>query len=97
MREIANALSDGQMAGLRKVGDVLVPGDGELASFTGARAAEHVDRMLASMRPADRDSLKLLLGLCRFVPAFAIRALLRLSGAREDTASDTHQGDGLNV
>jgi hypothetical protein len=72
-------LSAGQLRGLLKVGDVLIPGDGELPSFSESGAAEHADRMLDYMHEGDRSGVKLLLGLCRFLPRLLIRGLLRLT------------------
>jgi aldehyde dehydrogenase (NAD+) len=72
-------LTRAQLAGLLKVGDVVVPGDGELPSFSASGCAQHADRMIAHMSPSDRDGLTLLLGVFRFVPGIALRGLLRLT------------------
>ena len=47
-----------QYAGLLKIGDVLIPGDGELPSFSESRCAEQADRMLAYMYDGDRNGVK---------------------------------------
>lgn len=72
-------LTRGQFAGLLKVGDLIVPGDGELPSFSASGCAQHADRMIAHMNPSDRDGLTMLLALFRFVPGVFLRALLRLT------------------
>ena len=72
-------LSRGQLRGLLKVGDILVPGDGELPSFSESRAAGQVDRMLDYMYEGDRSGVKFLLGRCWLLPRFLIRGLLRLT------------------
>ena len=72
-------LSPGQLRGLLKVGDLLIPGDGELPSFSESQAASHVDRMLDYMYEGDRSGVKFLLGLCRLLPRPLIRGLLRLT------------------
>lgn len=72
-------LSPVQRAGLLHVGDVLVPGTAELPSFRQAGCAQHADRMLAWMYPADRRGLALLLGVLRFLPAPAIRLLFAVA------------------
>lgn len=73
-------LSDTQMRGLAKVGDVVVPGDDLLPSFTASGAPDHVDRMLDHMTDFDRDGVKLLLTVFRFLPGFLIAAILTLAG-----------------
>lgn len=72
-------LSPRQLQGLLKVGDVLIPGDAELPSFSESRAADHVDRMLDYMYEGDRSGVKFLLGLCRLLPRPLIRGLLWLT------------------
>lgn len=73
-------LSPTQMRGLAKVGDVVVPGDDLLPSFTASGAPDHVDRMLDHMTDFDRDGVKLLLTVFRFLPGFLIAAILTLAG-----------------
>ncbi len=72
-----------QYAGLLKIGDVLIPGDGELPSFSKSRCAEQADRMLAHMYEGDRSGVKFLLSLFRYLPRFAVRGLFRLSDRHE--------------
>jgi acyl-CoA reductase-like NAD-dependent aldehyde dehydrogenase len=72
-------LTAGQLAGLLKVGDLIVPGDGDLPSFSASGCAQHADRMLAHMNASDRDGLTLLLGMFRFLPGTILRAILRLT------------------
>ncbi len=73
-------LTPTQLAGLRKVGDVMIPGDGEFPSFSASRCAEHVDRMLAYMSERDRSGVRAMFGLFRFLPGFALRAIVRAAG-----------------
>jgi hypothetical protein len=80
MTSPSSYLSRVQYAGLEHVGDVLVPGLDGLPSFRQARCAQHADRMLASMYPADRRGLALLLGVLRFFPAALIRLLFAVAG-----------------
>jgi aldehyde dehydrogenase (NAD+) len=77
-RSGAAMLSRVQLATLNRVGDLMVPGDGELPSFSASGCAAQADRMLAHMYDADRDGVLMLLGLFRFLPNAAIRGLLRL-------------------
>mgnify|MGYP007059405198 FL=1 len=69
-------LSAWQMKGLGKVGDVVVPGDDVLPSFTESGSIEHVDRMLDHMTDFDRDGVKALLTLLRCLPGPLIAAIL---------------------
>jgi acyl-CoA reductase-like NAD-dependent aldehyde dehydrogenase len=72
-------LTPGQVAGLRRVGDVLIPGDDVLPAFSASGCAAHADRMLAHMTESDRAGVRLLLGVFRFLPRPALRALLALT------------------
>ena len=63
-----------QYAGLLKIGDVLIPGDGELPSFSKSRCAEQADRMLAHMYDGDRNGVQ--------VPALALPLPAAFRGAR---------------
>jgi hypothetical protein len=75
----AHQLSPLQTRGLRKVGDVLIPGDTDLPSFSKSGCIAHVDRMLEYMYAADRDGVKALLGVCGALPKVAVRGLLTLT------------------
>jgi len=68
-----------QLAGLRKVGDVLIPGDPDLPSFSRSGSIEHVDRMLDYMYESDRNGVKALLTLFRFTPRFKVRWIMALT------------------
>jgi hypothetical protein len=72
-------LSPGQLRALRKVGDVLIPGDGNFPSFSRSGVAVHVDRMLDYVHASDRAGIKTLLGLFLFLPKTVIRLLLRIT------------------
>jgi hypothetical protein len=61
-------LSPAQLAGLVKVGDVLVPGEGDLPSLSASNAAAAADRLFAHMAPGDRDAVRVLLGVFRWLP-----------------------------
>lgn len=72
-------LSSTQLKGLAKVGDVLIPGDADLPSFSRSGSIEHADRMLDYMNESDRNGVKALLWLFRFTPRFKIRWILALT------------------
>lgn len=72
-------LTAGQLRGLRKVGDIVIPGDGEFPSFSQSGVIAEVDRMLDYLHPSDRDGLRFLFGLFRRLPGPLVRGLLALS------------------
>jgi aldehyde dehydrogenase (NAD+) len=74
-----DSLSPGQMAGLAKLGDVMIPGDGDLPSFSASGCARHVDRMLPFMNESDRRGVVALLSALRFLPRPAVRAVVWLA------------------
>jgi aldehyde dehydrogenase (NAD+) len=79
----ARLLTPAQMAGLLKIGDVLIPGDDVMPSFSGAECAAQADRMLLYMNQGDRDGVRLLLGIFRFLPAVLLRAIFALTDRHE--------------
>lgn len=72
-------LSPLQMRALAKVGDVVIPGDEVLPPFSRSGSLRHVDRMLDHMSDFDRDGVKLLLTVMRFLPSIAIAAILHVA------------------
>lgn len=76
---VSRHLNPTQLRGLAKVGDVLIPGDEDLPSFSRSGAIAHVDRMLDYMNASDRDGIKAALWILRFAPRFKIRSILALT------------------
>ena len=72
-------LSAAQRRGLAKIGDILIPGDGELPSFATSGCAAHADRMLVHMYDDDRNGVKAVLTLCALLPRPLIRALFAVT------------------
>lgn len=72
-------LSTIQYRGLLRVGDVIVPGDGEFPSFTRSGVAAHADRMLDYMTDSDLAGVRFLFTLFTFLPKPLIRGLLWLT------------------
>lgn len=72
-------LSAAQLRGLRKVGDLVVPGDDEFPSFSQTGAIAHVDRMLDYVHTSDRDGLRFVFGLFRVLPKPVVWLILALS------------------
>jgi aldehyde dehydrogenase (NAD+) len=71
------------MAGLLRIGDALIPGDGEFPSFSASRCAEQADRMFDHMYAGDLSGVKALLTAFRFLPRFVLRGLIRLTDAHD--------------
>jgi hypothetical protein len=67
-------LSPLQLRGLNKLGDALVPGDGEFPSFSRSGCAAAVDRVLDHMGAADLADLRGLLTVMAILPTFLVRA-----------------------
>jgi hypothetical protein len=72
-------LSPAQLAGLVKVGDVLVPGEGDLPSLSASNCAAAADRLFAHMAPADRDAVRIVLGVFRWLPRPVLYAIFWLT------------------
>jgi hypothetical protein len=72
-------LSNLQQRGLRRVGDVLIPGDGDMPSFSATGCAAHADRMLGEMYDDDRAGVKGVLTLCGILPSPLIRGLFAMT------------------
>lgn len=72
-----------QRRGLLRLGDVVVPGDDALPSFSESGCAEGIDRMLPYMHEGDRDSLLVLLDACAILPRTAIRGVVAVAAGAE--------------
>jgi hypothetical protein len=71
-------LDERRMRGLLKLGDVVIPGDERMPSFSRSGCAAHADRMLDFMSPRDGDGVKGLLALVAILPRPLVSGLLRL-------------------
>jgi len=67
-------LTPRQLLGLLAIGDVLIPGDEQLPSFSGSECAAAADRILMDMPQVERDRVRRLLGVFRFTPRPILRA-----------------------
>ncbi len=76
-------LSTSQLAGLLKVGDMMIPGDNELAPFSESGSVEHVDRMLEFMTDSDRQGVKLLFAMFCFMPTILVRGIMTLADRKQ--------------
>ncbi len=72
-------LTPRQYAGLLKLGDILIPGDHEMPSFSATGCATQADRMLTYMTSSDLQGIRAVLGLFAVVPRFLVRALFWLT------------------
>ena len=72
-------LTPTQEKGLLRVGDAVIPGNGEFPRFSKTDFFHQIDRMLDYMPKGDRDGVVLLFGIFRFLPLFVLRGILRLT------------------
>ena len=66
-----------QLRALEAIGDVLVPGDEDLPSFSRLGCVAHVDRLLDFMPDDDLRGLQGVLSAASFLPRFLVAGLLR--------------------
>jgi hypothetical protein len=76
-RPASRHLDARQLGALEAIGDVLIPGDDDLPSFSRLGCASHVDRLLDSLPLDDLRGLRGVLALASIVPRFAPAGLLR--------------------
>lgn len=71
-------LTKRQIKGLCKLGDIYVPGDDTLPSFTNLGCAEHYAKILDHMDKSDLYGIYLLLWLFSFMPKNILSPLVKL-------------------
>lgn len=67
------------LKGLRKAGDIIIPGQGGLPCFSETNFIQHLGRMSDFMYEKDREDLKLLMALMGIMPKFMVRFILWLA------------------
>lgn len=72
-------LNHRQLVGLEKLGNIIVPGDRDLPSFSASRCALQADRMLAYMSDSDRTSICGVLSVFGALPQLLVKALFWLT------------------
>jgi acyl-CoA reductase-like NAD-dependent aldehyde dehydrogenase len=72
-------LNDRQLSGLKKLGDIILPGDSELPAFSKTGFELHVDRICKYMNQDDLEGIELLLSIFSWLPSLAIRILLKIA------------------
>ena len=78
---VTTRLTAAQNRGLNKLGDVCIPGDDVLPSFSRSGVSADIGRMLPYMHEADRSSLLLLLTVCAWLPKPAVQGIVALAAA----------------
>lgn len=68
-----------QLRGLDKLGDVYLPGDGELPAFSATGCASEIDSVLEYLPEGDRSDLGLLLRILGWLPVFLVAAFVWLT------------------
>lgn len=88
-------LTPAQRTGLLRLGDVIIPGDDELPSFSQSGVAEEVGRMLDWMYESDRSAILMLLTTFAKMPRPAIKALVLATEHGDDVPEPL--GGGLRM
>ena len=79
MAEFYSAHFNGvQLKSLERVGNLYIPGNGNLPAFSETGCLQHVDVVLDEVDPGDVQLLGILLLVLRWMPAFIIEFLLTL-------------------
>ena len=73
---ISKYFSQGQLAGLLRAGDVILPGTDVSPAFSKLGCIDHVDRMAAYLTDRDLGGLRTLLAVVRYAPTWLIRLVL---------------------
>ena len=63
---------------LNRLGDILVPGDDELPSFSEYGGLQHIDKMVSYAPIDDINDLNMALGLLQLMPTFVLKYLVKL-------------------
>lgn len=79
MAEFYSAHFNGiQLKSLERVGNLYIPGNGNLPAFSETGCLQHVDVVLDEVDPGDVQLLGILLLVLRWMPAFIIEFLMTL-------------------
>ncbi len=69
---------------LNRLGDIMIPANGEFPSFSQYGGLEHIDKMVSYAPSDDIGDLNTVLGLLQFMPTFALRQLVKRMSDAED-------------
>jgi len=75
---VSKYFSQGQLKGLAKAGDILLPGTNNSPSFSQTGCIAHMDKMAAYLSEDDYSGLKMLLSIFQWMPRWKIRLLFKL-------------------
>jgi hypothetical protein len=70
-------LSASQIRAIEKIGDSMIPGEGEFPSFSSSGCSRHVDRIADYMPAGDLKDLKMLLSILAVFPLFLVALMVR--------------------
>lgn len=76
--KISRYFTPRELHGLRRAGDLILPGTDASPSFSQTGCIDHIDRMAAYLNTDDLDGLRLVGGLFAWWPRWSIRLLLKL-------------------
>lgn len=77
-------LSPKALKTLNRLGDILIPRNGDFPSFSEYGGLEHVDKMVAYAPQDDIADLNMVLTLLAFAPGFVLKVLVRaMTNAQE--------------
>ncbi|HEY9844385.1 MAG TPA: hypothetical protein V6D23_28200 [Candidatus Obscuribacterales bacterium] len=77
---ISEYLSKRQLKAIDRLGDLMLPGDGEFPAFSELGCIHAVDEIMAWMPEGDLADLKLLLGLLATLPDAGLKAMIQQMG-----------------
>lgn len=73
---MANQLSPAAQRALTRLGDIIIPGDGEMPAFSEAGGIRYVNNYVANAPEDDIASLNIVLVILSFMPGFVLRWLV---------------------
>ena len=74
--------------GLNRIGDQLIPNNGEFPAFSESGAAQHVDDLLSYAPQEDVSLLNMVLGVVRLLPTSTLSWLMRrMESSQQDESS----------
>lgn len=72
-----------QLNGLQRVGDLLIPANGQFPAFSSTGSIERIDDLMGAAHPDDVRDFGYLLLVLNYLPVFVIRILLDLTSKTE--------------
>ncbi|MBX3422663.1 MAG: hypothetical protein KF752_14005 [Pirellulaceae bacterium] len=74
------------LRGLRRVGDIMIPGDEQFPSYTHYGGIEHIDKFAAFVPEGDRQALNWMMTLLGLAPRFILRWLVNRAVAAHQSS-----------